>query len=227
MRRKDREITDLAQIRDILSKARIVHLGLVDGDKPYVVPMHYGFTLEGEKLVLYMHGAKEGRKYELIAKNPNAFVEIETGGALIPGGEIACDYSAVFHSVMGEGKASLIQDPEAKARALELLMRVQTGKEFPITAEMAATVNVIKVELDWFTAKSRPKNENVKRHPGAERLVKMSNQELFCVLTGDYGVIAQANLQEILREYRAIHHGLDADLQTMVQRILEKELESE
>lgn len=225
MRRKDREITDLAQIKDILSKARIVHLGLVDGDMPYVVPMHYGYELEGEKLTLYMHGAAEGRKNDVIARNPNAFIEIETGGTLIASGDVACDYSAAYRSVMGAGKACLVEDTEEKIRALKLLMRTQTDKEFTITAEMVATVTVIKVAVDWFTGKCRLKPKTGKRHPGAETLLKMSNQELFCALTGDYGIIAQANLQQILREYRAAHKGIDADLQTMVRTVLEEDAE--
>ena len=52
MRRKDREITDPEQIRAILGRARVLHLGLYDGEYPYVVPMHYGFTFEDGKLTL-------------------------------------------------------------------------------------------------------------------------------------------------------------------------------
>ncbi len=42
MRRKDKEITNKAEIEAILKKAFICHLGLSDGDQPYVVPMNYG-----------------------------------------------------------------------------------------------------------------------------------------------------------------------------------------
>ncbi len=223
MRRKDREITDLAQIRDILSKARVVHLGLADGDKPYVVPMHYGYELEGEKLVLYVHSAQEGRKLDVIARNPNVFAEIDTGEILIPGGDDPCDYSAAYRSVMGEGKALVLEDPAEKAAALQILMKSQTGKDFVITEEMAAPVTVIKIQLDWFTAKSRPVQKKTKRHVGGEALLGLSNQELFSILAGDRGVIAQAALHEILKEYRADHHKIDADLQTMVREVLSKE----
>ncbi len=223
MRRTDREITDLAQIRDILSEARIVHLGMVDGEKPYVVPMHYGYSLEGEKLVLYVHSALEGRKLDVIARNPNVFAEIDTGEILIPGGDDPCSYSAAYRSVMGEGKAVLLESASEKAQALQILMRTQTGRDFAVTEEMVGAVCVIKVELDWFTAKSRPMQKKAKRHAGAEALLELSNQELFSILAGDRGVIAQAGLHEILKEYRAEHQKIDADLQTMVREILSKE----
>ena len=68
MRRREREITDEAAIRDILDKAGVLHLGLSDDGQPYVVPMNYGYRLEKGKLTLYLHGAREGYKYEVLAK---------------------------------------------------------------------------------------------------------------------------------------------------------------
>ena len=46
MRRKDREITDIQKIKEILSKARYLHLGLFEGVYPYVVPIHYVYCIE-------------------------------------------------------------------------------------------------------------------------------------------------------------------------------------
>ena len=44
MRRKDREVTDIGEIENIIEKAKIVHVGMVDGNAPYVVPMQYGYV---------------------------------------------------------------------------------------------------------------------------------------------------------------------------------------
>ena len=63
MRRKDREVTDIAVVEDILKRAAVVHLGMADGGKPYVVPMHYGYTFQDGVLILYVHGAHTGKKY--------------------------------------------------------------------------------------------------------------------------------------------------------------------
>ena len=38
--RREREVTDRDEMIEILKKCRILHLGLVDGDTPYVVPMN-------------------------------------------------------------------------------------------------------------------------------------------------------------------------------------------
>ena len=52
-------------------------------------------------------------------------------------------------------------------------------------------------------------------------MIEMSNRELFCVLTGDRGVMAQMILQETVREYMA-RHTEEADLRTMVRTVIEE-----
>ena len=64
MRRSDRQITDESEIRDIVECARIVHLGMIDGTRPYVVPLHYGCEWHEDGLTLWCHGAREGRKID-------------------------------------------------------------------------------------------------------------------------------------------------------------------
>ncbi len=223
MRRSDRQITDLETIEGILKQVKIVHLGLSDGGDPYVVPLHYGYVLENGTLTLYMHSAHEGRKITLAAQNCAAFAEIDTGATLLSGGDTACRYSAAYRSIMGPGKASLVTDAAEKVRAIELLMSLQTGRDFTITQEMAEKVSVIKVVLDSFTAKSKEAPDTLGANETQKPFAEMNNQELFCVLAGDYGVIAQGQLHRVLNKYRAKHHKLDADLKTMVNEILRGE----
>lgn len=60
MRRKDREITDIGEILQIVDRAKILHLGLFDGEYPYIVPLHFGYAYENEMLTFFMHGARKG-----------------------------------------------------------------------------------------------------------------------------------------------------------------------
>ena len=52
-----------------------------------------------------------------------------------------------------------------------------------------------------------------------EMLKKMNDRELFCVLTGSRGIMAQARLQRIVRAYRAMG-GRNATLSEMVRAVL-------
>ncbi len=225
MRRKDREVTEPEQIREILEKGRVVHLGLTDGDMPYVVPLHYGYEWQDGRVTLYMHSALEGRKLDLIRANPKAFAEITAEWEPFTGGDNPCKYGAAFACVMGAGRASLVEDPAEKRHGLNVLLRTQTGREFDnIPEERVTNVAVIRMDVEELSAKRKPVAPSAAESARMEqrKLLEMDNRELFCVLTGDRGPIAQALLQNLVRKYRA-ENGKDADLKTIVQTIAGEE----
>ncbi len=155
MTRREREITDIEEIIGILDRAKIVHVGMVDGDRPYVVPMNYGYTLIDGNLTLYLHGAKRGRKLDVLRANPNVFVEIDTD--IVPfEGEVACKYGLCYSSVMGEGVAEIVEDTKLKKEALSIFMKTQTGRDFEFDDKMVSVVSIIKIDISEFTAKKRP-----------------------------------------------------------------------
>ena len=156
MRRKDREITDETAIRAILDKAQVLHLAMIDWARPYVVPMNYGYALAAGRLTLYLHGAKEGRKLDILQQNDRVAFVLETDVSPVSGGDIPCKYGEAYASVMGEGTAVLLDDPVQKIEALQILMKTQTGRDFDVTPDMADAVAVLRIDVDSFTAKARP-----------------------------------------------------------------------
>ncbi|MBP1573690.1 MAG: pyridoxamine 5'-phosphate oxidase family protein [Oscillospiraceae bacterium] len=155
MTRREREVTDMNEIIGILDRAKIVHVGMIDGNMPYVVPMNYGYTMEDGRLTLYLHGATVGRKLDIIRVNPNVFIEIDTD--VVPfEGPSACQHGTCYSSVMGEGVAELIEDIEGKKQVLTHLMKTQTGKDFEFTDKMVTGVTGIKITVSDYTAKKRP-----------------------------------------------------------------------
>ena len=62
MRRQDREVTDLGAIERIIGDCKVFRLGMIDGTRPYVVPMNFGYSLRDGVLELYARSALEGRK---------------------------------------------------------------------------------------------------------------------------------------------------------------------
>lgn len=153
--RREREVTDLDEIIQILDKCMILHLGLVDGDEPYVVPLNYGYTMEDGKLTLYMHGAKTGHKLDLIRANPKVFFEMDCDVHPFEGNH-ACQYGTTYASVMGRGVAYIIEDVEEKIKALNIFMKTQTGKDFEFNEKLVGVVSIIKVDVLDYTAKRRP-----------------------------------------------------------------------
>lgn len=155
MRRKDREVAAPDEIAAILEKCPVGHLALSDGDKTYVVPLNFAWRLADGKVTVYFHCAKEGRKIDLLRKNPNACFEADCSFSLVKGSS-ACRWSALFESVIGEGRAALVDDPEEKRDALDLLMKRYgfEGKPSYEPAELAA-VAVIRLEMDRISAKRK------------------------------------------------------------------------
>ncbi len=152
MRRKDREIMDPAEIARVLAECRIVHLGFRDGERVYVVPVNYGYEYGNGKLVLYFHGAQAGLKFELAGTNPLAGFEIDNGGVLGTD-EDPCEYTEYFHSIIGSGRVSIVQDTEEKKRILTVLMECQAGKRFEFTDRMVAHVAIYRLDVEEFACK--------------------------------------------------------------------------
>lgn len=155
MTRRERQVTDINEIIKILDNSKVLHLGLVDGDEPYVVPMNYGYTYENEKLTIWLHCARQGKKLDIMKVNPKVFFEMEYGITPFEG-EVACKYGITYSSIMGRGVATIIEDVETKKIALSSLMKTQTGKDFEFDDRMAEVVGVVKIDVLEFTAKHRP-----------------------------------------------------------------------
>ena len=161
MTKRERQITDEVQILNILDTAKILHLGLAVDNEPYVVPMNYGYTMENGKMVVYLHSALLGKKLDMIRANPNVFFEMDCD--LTPfEGEKPCQYGLSYSSVMGRGRATIVEDVEEKMRGLTVLMKTQTGKDFAFNERLVSIVAVIRIDVAEYTAKHRPIPENLR-----------------------------------------------------------------
>lgn len=159
MRRHDREVKNPEEIREILDICKVCRLGISDDGRVYIVPMNYGYELEGDKLTLYFHGAREGKKLDLLRKNPLVGIEMDCMHELEEG-KTACQYSYYYGSIIGSGKAEIVDEPDQKLNALASVMRHQTGKEFDEFKKktgLEKAVAIIRVDVGEFTCKCHAK----------------------------------------------------------------------
>ena len=161
MTKRERQITDEAQITAILDAGKVLHLGLAVDNEPYVVPMNYGYTRENGKLVMYLHSAVRGKKLDMIRANPRVFFEIDCD--LVPfESELPCQYGLSYSSVMGKGIAYIVDDVEEKKKAMSILMKTQTNKDFTFEDRLVSVVAVIRIDVENYTAKHRPIPEKLR-----------------------------------------------------------------
>lgn len=155
MTRRELEVTEPEQIASILESCKVLHLGLVDDGMPYIVPMNFGYTFEDGKLVIYLHGAAKGYKLDVIRKNPVCCFEMECQVTPFEG-KLPCQYGTAYYSLMGRGKAVILEEPQDKMDALTIFMKSQTGKDFTFNERLVSIVSVIRIDVSEYTAKHRP-----------------------------------------------------------------------
>ena len=157
MRRKDREVSALDEKLAILDKCEVCRVAFSVDDQPYIVPLNFGYEMQGEALVIYLHGAKKGKKADMLKQNPKVCFEMDTEHGVIKA-EQPHNYSYSYASIIGFGLAELIEDTEQKIHGLKMLMqKVDPGREFKFDVAPLAQTMVFKIICNEFTGKRRPK----------------------------------------------------------------------
>ena len=155
MRRKDREVSDKEKIRRIISECYCCRLGFNDNGEIYIIPLNFGFDFKDERLTFYFHGAKEGRKIDLIKKTTSVGFELDTNYRLEKG-NIACEYTAGFQSIIGTGEICLIEEKEEKKAALQAIMEHYTQKkDWKFSEQSLSSVAVFKLEVKELSCKEQ------------------------------------------------------------------------
>jgi hypothetical protein len=172
MRRKDREILGDENIAKIIEQCTTCHVAMTDDANvgmPYVIPLSFGYSLAGGVLELYFHCAHIGKKLDCIRKNPNVAFSMCIENRIEIHKDVYCKSGRFYASVVGQGKAEIVEDITEKCRGLSLLMERQaahspqsaTPHKFEFTPEQAATVTVFKITSTNFTGKA--KNDNTQK----------------------------------------------------------------
>ena len=129
MRRSDREITDEQELLQVISECDVCRLALNDEEVPYILPLNFGEEVSGGRLYLYFHGAAEGRKYDLISRDPQTAFEMDCSHRIVP--------------------------EEEKLHALTLIMRHYHPEHTGFNPAAIPRTRVLKLEVTSMTGKRR------------------------------------------------------------------------
>jgi len=137
--KKSVTITNKKTIQDILDEAEYGTLALCSDNKPYSLPINF-VEVDGE---VYFHGAKKGKKIDIIKQNKYASFSVVESYSLLPSyfstsDGSACPASHLFKSVIIDGVIKLVEEYDEKANALEFLMKKlqKEGKYIPLNHKM-------------------------------------------------------------------------------------------
>ena len=155
MRRSDKEIEDSQTIQKVLEEAEICRIALVDGNEPYLVPMNFGY----KNNTLYLHSATAGRKIDILKENNSICFQMDIKTQMVRS-ENPCNWGMKYLSVIGSGKAHLIDDISGKKEALDIIMAKYSPKSlesdeklFEYSEQSLNNVLVIGVEVEEITGK--------------------------------------------------------------------------
>ena len=161
MRRKDREVLGDENIAKIIEQCTTCHVAMVDdadAGMPYVIPLSFGYSLSGGVLELYFHCAHAGKKLGCIRKNPNVAFSMCVENRIEIHEDVYCKSGRFYASVVGQGRAEIVEDSAEKCRGLSLLMERQAvgaPHKFEFTPAQAAAVTVFKITSTCFTGKAK------------------------------------------------------------------------
>ena len=150
MRRKEKEITNTREINAIIQKAKVCRLGLAVDNTPYIVPVFFGY----ENNCLYIHCAKEGRKLDMIRQNNTVCFEMEGDTEITNRDKSPCQWSSAYRSVIGWGSASILENPEEKKQALDVIMKHYSNRTpFEYNKKAVEEVVIIKIVVAHLSGK--------------------------------------------------------------------------
>lgn len=158
MRRTDREVTDTAALLEIMAQCDVCRLALHDAEYPYILPLNFGVkccdSANGKRVVLYFHGATQGYKYELIARDPRASFEMDCCHELYSDEERGyCTTN--YMSVIGRGRLEIVEDEAEKREALTILTDHYHAEHFAFNPAAIPRTTVLRLTVESMTGKHK------------------------------------------------------------------------
>lgn len=148
MRNKEKEITNRAEIDKIIGESKVCRLALCDGDMPYIIPVNFGYKND----TIYIHCAPEGKKLDIIRKNPNICFEFDQCNEIIEKDK-ACNWSIKYKSVIGFGLASIVNDYDSKIYALKIIMSQYSEKQHTFSEDSVKKTAIIQILIKNLSGK--------------------------------------------------------------------------
>ncbi|MGN1110442.1 MAG: pyridoxamine 5'-phosphate oxidase family protein [Oscillospiraceae bacterium] len=147
---EEREIKDFDEIDALLAQSRVCRIALIDGDYPYIVPMCFGYNLQGGKLELYFCSPEKGRKVDLVSRNHKAAFEIDKLHEVVRPEE-GFGIAALYRSITGTGEIELITGID-KITGLNLIFKKYgvSPAESKVSEQELNSMAVLKLTAEKF-----------------------------------------------------------------------------
>ncbi len=155
-RHPERALAVPEEAEAILAEALVAHVGFVQDEQPYVVPMTFYYR-DG---CIYLHGAPGSRTIKVLASGAPICVEVTLVDGLIAS-KSAETHSVNYRSVLCFGRGAFVRDRERRRVILEaMIARYFPGRAAgvdyaPITTQEDKATRLVEIPIEAMSAKGR------------------------------------------------------------------------
>ncbi|MBF6628979.1 MAG: pyridoxamine 5'-phosphate oxidase family protein [Proteiniphilum sp.] len=144
-------VEEQEHIEELIRSCTLCYVGMADEKGiPYVLPMNFGYAEE----IIYLHSAQEGHSITILEQNPNVCITFCTDPRLVwQNEEVACSYRMRSDSVICHGRVVFEEDYDEKVKALNIIMRQYSDREFTYSAPSVRNVKIWKVAVEKISAR--------------------------------------------------------------------------
>lgn len=148
----EREVFDPVLIEEMLKHFHHVNIAMNDEDGyPYVVPLNYGFEIKNDKLFVYIHCMKIGKKINLLQKDARVCLEFSAFNDFPD--QPYKGHRHDYRSVIAKGRLKLVdanEDLETFKRGYDLLYLCNGRPITPLESrKVMPNLYIGKIECDW------------------------------------------------------------------------------
>ena len=151
IRRKEKAISDEAEMLEILEQAQYITIAMCSDNEPYLVTMSHGYDRDNH--CIYFHCAREGKKIDILNQN-----NVIWGQALIDQGYVqgACDH--LYATTQFKGRVSFIENIPEKQHALTVMIKSLDSNpedviEKQLTEKAVSRVMIGRIDIDYMSGK--------------------------------------------------------------------------
>ncbi|MGM0428212.1 MAG: pyridoxamine 5'-phosphate oxidase family protein [Thermodesulfobacteriota bacterium] len=148
MRKREKEIQDRSEIEAILDKAQVCRLALSDDNRPYMVPLNFGY----KDNCLYFHTGRTGKKIDILKRNNSVCFQVDVDLEVVES-DNPCDWNMNYRSVIGHGRAVFLEDPAEKKHALDIIVEHYGAAKNDYDEARLKRLTLIKVDIERMTGK--------------------------------------------------------------------------
>lgn len=141
----------------VLEEAPVAHLGMIDAGRPYVTPMSF---VVSEDRILFR--TMPGKKLDVLKESPEVCIEVS----------IYDDDSGEWASVLVNGRASVVEDPNTRSEMIARLFRkYEKVMGSPLSRggglqSLPRDPHIVEVPIDEVTGMASGKGWSRRTRPG-------------------------------------------------------------